>query len=358
MNMSRILKTTFLALMLNWCVMAQAQIPVPIATLNDVVSAIDNLRFYIASAVNSTFQTMTKLWFEQNPNQEPTVKANTSLDTAQQNTTASAQSLSPYEVEKNLHNRNDALTHNLAAITASDIPGTTRSEPGNSMMSSETLLGPLVYNGIYLKRIEDLEKIYPYNFIQLASGAYQPISTVQLDPTKLSEAKIQEITSSPNYKKLQTAIRAYVAAQSVGANNLYQMMIERLPQGNLGKNSGLVDKEGKPIFNASPLQVKEFLATRRSQNPAWYRQMADASPATVQRETLFVLAEIRQQLFEMQQQNERLLATLSVMQMQQNSQITRMNIMQPEQAVESAVRDAQGLAPEGSTLPKVNLPTQ
>jgi hypothetical protein len=81
----------------------------------------------------------------------------------------------------------------------------------------------------------------------------------------------------------------------------------------LGINAYTPTREAQAIRDASPLQVKEYLATRRSTNPQWYDDMSKASPATVSRETLFVLAEIRQELFNIQQQNERMLATMSAM---------------------------------------------
>ena len=156
----------------------------------------------------------------------------------------------------------------------------------------------------------------------------------------------------------EAALRSLVAAQSVGASNLYQMMANRIIQPGLGTTVGLVDSQGQPIADASNVQVQNYLATRRSQDKNWYAAMSAASPTTVARETLFVLAEIREQLFTLQKQNERMLATMSVMEMQ-NTQLSKLNLMQLEQAVTAQINQAKGIqtTPGGGAQPQnFNLP--
>src|SRR5690606_20968040 len=77
------------------------------------------------------------------------------------------------------------------------------------------------------------------------------------------------------------------------------------------------DTPGYP--NASPLQVEDYLAKKRIMNPNWYASIEAASPTTVLREMLYVMAEMRFELYQQRMQNELVLATLSALQLQSTS---------------------------------------
>ncbi len=334
------------------------------ATLDDVVRSINNLRDYIAGAVNSTMKTVSDLIYEENPSLPATVTGNEGINKANINTQALTNNLSLEATKKALTLKSDQDITHLASITASDtfVPptgvsifggnrSTANPDFGNSSFNLNSLLAMPAYFNYDAKNINQNPA---YNFISAVSGLYQPISpTINFEG--LNEKQKLELQSTLTYQQYQAALRGYIAAQSVGISNLYHLYAERIPQAGLGTAAGVTDDAGKPIANASALQVEQYLATRRSQNKNWYQQMAAASPTTVSRETLFVLAEIREQLFQLQLQNERLLATLSVMQLQ-NTQANKLNLQQLEQGVDAQIKKDKGISPTSGVPTNLNIP--
>ena len=57
-------------------------------------------------------------------------------------------------------------------------------------------------------------------------------------------------------------------------------------------------------------------------NPNWYSEMETAKPLSVNREMLYVLAEMRLEMYRQRLIEERLLATVSIMQMQMARTLT------------------------------------
>lgn len=148
----------------------------------------------------------------------------------------------------------------------------------------------------------------------------------KLAPPIYSQTQISQFRSSTKVQNYLTALRSYTAAQSVSLSNLYHLYAERVIQEGLGKTLNVhkystVDEAGKVvpgevIPDVSPLQAEEYLAKRRVYDPGWYKEMeSTTSPFTLARETLYVLAEIRLELFKNRMETERLLATLSSMQL-------------------------------------------
>lgn len=130
-----------------------------------------------------------------------------------------------------------------------------------------------------------------------------------------------------------TALGSFIAAQSVALNNLYDMFAKRMVIKGLGTNVGMVrlyqmdvndgGTVGTPIADASPMQVDEYMANRRIMNPKWYADMEAAPHATVSRETLYVLAEIRQEMFQQRMMMEKMTANIAAFQLQQAQQENR-----------------------------------
>lgn len=110
-------------------------------------------------------------------------------------------------------------------------------------------------------------------------------------------------------------LRQYVAQQSLGISNLNYVLNERKPIQNLAVKAGLPDRDKNP--NASPAQIDEYMAKKRATNSNWYLSMETAAPATVARETLYVLAEMRYEMYRNRLLQERILATLAAMQLNQ-----------------------------------------
>lgn len=329
------------------------------ATLDDVVRSINQLRVDLIAKIDGVVALYNEYMLRLNPNQIATTKANGAQNFGMNMSTIQAQSQSLGSSKASLVGISNKETLRLADIPAIDIfinppigfsfkPSTTNIDSGNQMVNIDTLLSPLAYSSFDFKNIKNNPA---YNFIQLSGSLYQPvgISLMNQDP-KLKPEDIESIQNSEDYRKYRAAIRSYVAAQSVGASNLYQMMAERIPQPGLGTIAGMTTKD------VSLLQLEQYMATRRSQNPNWYAQMTTATPATLQRETLYVLAEIREQMFQLQMQNERLLATLSVMQMQQNAQGAKLNLIQLEQKINAQIKQKQGITETAPSPAEMKVP--
>ncbi len=148
----------------------------------------------------------------------------------------------------------------------------------------------------------------PSNVIDF--GSFQQKLAIAKNATDKISLYMQ-LLNNKNYQDYQLNARSLIAARSVAVNNFEKLVAERTSIKNLGTKANLTDQTGKPIADASPLQVESYLATRRANDPKWYAHVQAASPDNVQRETLVVLAEIEAQNFQAHLDNERLLATLS-----------------------------------------------
>lgn len=337
------LKTFTIGIILAASIVTSAQARSFSAIETAIYNTSNQLINYLNKKYDDTIQWINKeLLFKENPSQVPAMVANTQLAKVRDIDATQTQALTQTTALKTATNTEETI--NFSGIPAADMSikeqtsydwatNTRKSginlNIGNQSLSLESLLAPSAYPKF------NPEKPYEnpaYNFIQFSGYLFQPISTISLTRSALSPAKIQEIQSGPAYKQYRAALRAYAAAQSVGTSNLYQMFAKRIIQPGLGKAAGLPNAN-----DASQLQVEQYLATRRGQSAKWYEDMAKAPPATIQRETLFVLVEMQQQLLALQQQNERLLATISVMQMQQNQQNAKTNLEPLEKEVKNQI---------------------
>lgn len=142
-----------------------------------------------------------------------------------------------------------------------------------------------------------------------------------------TETQIKDFRNSSSVQDYLATLRSYVAQQSAGMSQLNYLYAQRVIQKDLGKRLnvhkyGTVDGKGKVtpgevIADVSPLQAEEYLATRRVSDPGWYKEMeSTTSPMVLARETLYILAEIRLELFKARMENQRLLATLAALQLQ------------------------------------------
>lgn len=168
------------------------------------------------------------------------------------------------------------------------------------------------------------------SFIGFVSGLSNPPNIPSFSSLKsknVSEDQINAFRQSAPVQQYLAELRAYTAEQSVGLNNFYHLYAQRIIQKDLGKKLNVhefstVDEKGnivpgQPIADVSPLEAEEYLARRRVYDPAWYKDMESAtSPLTLARESLYILAEIRLELFKARMENQRLLATLSTLQLQ------------------------------------------
>lgn len=117
---------------------------------------------------------------------------------------------------------------------------------------------------------------------------------------------LADLKNSTAYQNYQYDVRSSAARRSVVLNTFDRLMAERTPVKGLGKSLGFTK-------GASPLQLEKYRATHRVTDPKWYKAVQNSSPATVQRETLLVLAEIEAQNYQRhldQERTETELATL------------------------------------------------
>jgi len=191
-----------------------------------------------------------------------------------------------------------------------------------------SLVAPQAYNSN--------EKKKKKNFIQYVTQQYKPISSVDLSALKGNKKEIQQLVNNPTYQQYKVMLRSNLATSSIALSNLNHLLSERIVQKGLGNDTSI----GKS--DVSPLQLENYVANHRIASKQWYQNMNSASPAVVQRETLFVLAEIESQLQRMHLDNERLLSVMSVMELQTTKQTAALTGNMQTQAVQSLVDKISG----------------
>ncbi len=166
----------------------------------------------------------------------------------------------------------------------------------------ENLILPNLYS--------NTEKDNAFNFVAFAAKTYEPFPVTQATWNRALEDPV--FSTSPAFIDYKMGVRSYIAAQSFAVSNLYRMISERTKQPEITK---LNLKDDQDNLIESPLQYQEYLATQRVNNPKWYQTMNTASANTLSREMVSILAEIQRSLFRMEKTNERILATLSIMEL-------------------------------------------
>lgn len=236
-----------------------------------------------------------------------------------------------------------ALNH---PFKAQELGTTQPKQLNDNYFNFDSLFIPVAYTSPQLTAAQ--------HYVQYSTKDYQDlVSTV--DFAKLRGATpsvLKQVMDSGAYQKFQLNTRSALAGRSLALSNLDKLIAERTPIKDLGKAAGLQDENGKTIDNASPLQVEKYIATHRIHSKKWYQEMAAASPAVIQRETLFVLAEIEAQNYRAHLDNERLLATMTAL-AAENSQASALLAQTDAQAVNSVIANAtntkppqQGLTPD------------
>lgn len=183
-----------------------------------------------------------------------------------------------------------------------------KANANNQILSLNSLLQPLA-----LKTQSSDDKIKSAKatgFIRFVTGQAQPIK-------QMSEQNFRLLQKDPNAMATYlTAIRNYAALASVGISNFNHMLAER--QVAAGSNA------------QSKMQLEQEMVMRRfgdgKQASAWRSRMETASPVVLQREALYLLADMNYQLYQSRLQQERILATLSAMQMQYLNTTIKENI--------------------------------
>ncbi|MCK4870342.1 MAG: hypothetical protein KAS93_04450 [Gammaproteobacteria bacterium] len=185
-----------------------------------------------------------------------------------------------------------------------------QAKQNNAMFDVESLVGPSVYdssaklnsaNGF----LAEMNSIAQPIVIRLAPTFKVPVGSgddtmtigkkTPLSASDLAQLQ-QTLQQKPAYRKYRVAYRQLIATRSIFVNNLLHVYQARVAQKDTEK---------------SAYQIRNEVVGQRM-SPTYYQAMAKASPATVARETLFLLAQISAQLNAVQNQNERMITMKSI----------------------------------------------
>ncbi|MCX7120940.1 MAG: hypothetical protein NTZ67_04095 [Gammaproteobacteria bacterium] len=161
------------------------------------------------------------------------------------------------------------------------------------------------------------QKINAMNFVKYAAQSTKNLTSGVNFSGFADKATIQNLPKMINsqaYQKYMFTVRSLLALRSISINTLNQLIAERTPMPGLAAAAGLTG-----TAEASPLQVESYQANHRVSDPKWYTKIKNDSPATVQRETLIVLAEMEQQNFQAHLDSERLLSAITALNLSTSS---------------------------------------
>lgn len=153
------------------------------------------------------------------------------------------------------------------------------------------------------------------NYTSLYNLAITPFDNSTADATVISIKQAQYALS--NYL---ASVRAYASQMAIPVHNFYRSLAYRMAQSNNNSSSSTDSNSNQASSTPSSQAFNEYqMATWRLVNPnvpgskQWIQQINQASPATVQKETAILLAEINYQIYLMRMQEERLLLTESTL---------------------------------------------
>ena len=157
------------------------------------------------------------------------------------------------------------------------------------------------------------------NFIRYATGSVTPPSLPKLQdydalytlatstPNSTNPTQVnQQIQAQAILANYFAKLRVYAAQTSIAYSNLYDIFSKRMPQTNGGSDSSQATSQALNEFTMATWRL--YTPGGRA-NTNWRNQINQASPATVQKEMVTLLAEINYQMYLKRQQQERLLLT-------------------------------------------------
>jgi hypothetical protein len=115
--------------------------------------------------------------------------------------------------------------------------------------------------------------------------------------------------NNPSVLAYQDGLGVITALQSNPQMVLNKALARRTVQQGLGKASNM------PIPDASLLQVQEYIATA-ALSPEWYKTMSTANPADIQKQMVFMMANMQAQMLLQLEQMEQMNITLALIQSQ------------------------------------------
>ncbi len=248
-------------------------------------------------------------------------------------------------------------------------------KPIVTQLNSNTLLAPLIYtttsasstntsegssdSGQSSSKDDGLTAINQaqnaVNFIRYASKQTSPSASgaTLANYDSLYQQSIYDGTDTAKLKdkiKAQEAIasyladlRSYAAASSVPISNLYYLLSNRMPQKSSGSGSSSSTESSSTSSSDTPTSqaLSQYeMATKRLYDPSkeagsqWVDKINTASTATVQKEMVILLSELNYQLYLMNQKQDRLLLTETMLLMQSTrGQLPILELKQDESAL-------------------------
>lgn len=158
------------------------------------------------------------------------------------------------------------------------------------------------------------------SFVDFVTRSYKPIdSDISFGKIRGNTKAMAYLQShSKNYQAYQAETRSTIATQSIAMSNFNYLIAERTPSKDLTTANTGVPSNADENGMLSPLQVQQYVAQHDVNDPNWYKQIASASPANINRQILVVLSQIKSQMFQKHLDDERLIATMSTMGLQSN----------------------------------------
>jgi hypothetical protein len=229
------------------------------------------------------------------------------------------------------YNTSSTLSNILSTIFATNYRGSAltaeaqaANESNNAVFNAEVFLGLNQYNDkqqaaaeAYIRYLVSTSgsptviRLGQKFDVPYSPDSNKSSSTVTL-PDGYSMKQLQsDLSTNDDYNQYKLKYRAEVAARSLFINNVLRAYQRRL---SIDNKPSLVqidyDEANRRLdpsyYKADP---KSLVKPKYS---SYYEQMQDAPPATIARETLFVLAEIRKELYEMRMDQERLIIMQSM----------------------------------------------
>lgn len=219
---------------------------------------------------------------------------------------------------------NNRLLNQLTSLPGSDYSppcraiggGTCPSIDDNVAFNINTLIGPVAYTQNYLmpdpknpfsgKNVPQSDLALDY--ISLLTGLAQSIAV----PSQADIAKaIKDPKQASSTRSFLLGIRSYSAALSVALSNFYHAVMTRVQNINLPSGQTIPNINGKRTNKVSYLQLQDYLANWRSRDSNWVKAVNAASPATLQRQLVFMTAQELSQMQTLSRQIERLNVTMS-----------------------------------------------
>ena len=203
--------------------------------------------------------------------------------------------------------------------------------PADDYLSLSSLIGTNAYATAAQQKAASAYLYYLGANNQQFNFADASASLSNLSGQKLTDA-LSKLRATPDYQSFVVNYRSYILQRALALNTFYHFSAERqvgLAQmasvdNALAANGGKMqvktwsfNKKGEltstPVAHPSPLQVEDYMANYRVQDPSWYQSIATSSPAALARENVLIQAQMLSKMQELHHDNERTQALLAAL---------------------------------------------